>query len=497
MKPFSTNKYKPSNFEIKRLTIFKFLSRVLSKYGDIKDKSKFKNKEALFSYISLKFSISRSQSKRLIKKFATINSKNDILKFIKHQNSFNIPHNKTTDLIVQKIINDFKKYYEESNTIDKSGNEVFIPFTLKDFYYSFEYQQSYNCIRTILIKHNLVWHFAYKSTKKLIKQNLKINNSNICEDFLKMVNQALNYKLSQHSKQIKKQRLFGEVVEIDGCIHDWIPKIGKCNILATVDSSTGMMLSASLDWQETNDSYAEAIIRLVNKYGLPKQIYGDKRKSIFSDGINQTKITRPLTNLGVIVKCESYPEHKPNVEGNWKLLQQILPNYLHRKNINTFSEFKYFVENKLCDWFNARFNRKIDTIDVFKKVNPDLFKNNFCVAETRKVRVGNYIEIRNGYYAPFNDKNQRIVMKENGYINVYENLLPNESKDLFVKRGSQKYYLKPIDILIDTINWDWLKIDSPLNDQDELIINLKDEICTLKEENERLKLICYESGIQS
>ena len=174
-----------------------------------------------------------------------------------------------------------------------------------------------------------------------------------------------------------------------------------------------------------------------------------------------------------------------------------LPNYLHRKNINTFSEFKYFVENKLCDWFNARFNRKIDTIDVFKKVNPDLFKNNFCVAETRKVRVGNYIEIRNGYYAPFNDKNQRIVMKENGYINVYENLLPNESKDLFVKRGSQKYYLKPIDILIDTINWDWLKIDSPLNDQDELIINLKDEICTLKEENERLKLICYESGIQS
>ena len=314
MKPFSTNKYKPSNFEIKRLTIFKFLSRVLSKYGEIKDKSKFKNKEALFSYISLKFSISRSQSKRLIKKFATINSKNDILKFIKHQNSFNIPHNKT----------------KESNTIDKLGNEVFIPFTLKDFYYSFEYQQSYNCIRTILIKHNLVWHFAYKSTKKLIKHNLKINNSNICEDFLKMVNQALNYKLSQHSKQIKKQRLFGEVVEIDGCIHDWIPKIGKCNILATVDSSTGMMLSASLDWQETNDSYAEAIIRLVNKYGLPKQIYGDKRKSIFSDGINQTKITRPLTNLGVIVKCESYPEHKPNVEGNWKLLQQILPNYLHR-----------------------------------------------------------------------------------------------------------------------------------------------------------------------
>ena len=50
-------------------------------------------------------------------------------------------------------------------------------------------------------------------------------------------------------------------------------------------------------------------------------------------------------------------------------------------------------------------------------------KNYFCITETKKVRVGNYIEIRNGYYASFNDKNQRIAMKENGYINVYENLL--------------------------------------------------------------------------
>ena len=70
-----------------------------------------------------------------------------------------------------------------------------------------------------------------------------------------------------------------------------------------------------------------------------------------------------------------------------------------------------------------------------------------------------------------------------------------------VKICSLKEYVK---ILFKTnwyfnqINyWDWLKVDSPLNDQDELVFNLKDKICTLKEENERLKLICYESGIQS
>ena len=111
MGPFLTNKYKISNFEIKRLLIFKFLSRVLSKCGEIKNKSKFKNKEALLSHLSSKFSLSKCQSKRLIKKFTSINSKIDILKFIRHQNSFNIPLNKTTDLIVQKIINDLKNIW--------------------------------------------------------------------------------------------------------------------------------------------------------------------------------------------------------------------------------------------------------------------------------------------------------------------------------------------------------------------------------------------------
>ena len=121
-----------------------------------------------------------------------------------------------------------------------------------------------------------------------------------------------------------------------------------------------MMLSASLDWQETNDSYTEAIIRLVNKYGLPKQIYGDKRRSILSDGINQTKITRLLTNLGVIVKCESYPKHKPNVKE--------MENYFNKYYLIIYIErtLIYFVENKWCDWFNARFNWKINTINVFK-----------------------------------------------------------------------------------------------------------------------------------
>lgn len=128
------------------------------------------------------------------------------------------------------------------------------------------------------------------------------------------------------------------------------------------------MLSALLDWQETNKSYIEAILMLVQKYGLPEAIYRDRRRSIFSDGINSTKITKSLNNLGVVVKYESFPEHKPNVESMWRRLQQSLVILLHYRNVKTFEEFESFVENELCDWNNKRFKKIISPINCFKPI---------------------------------------------------------------------------------------------------------------------------------
>lgn len=51
-----------------------------------------------------------------------------------------------------------------------------------------------------------------------------------------------------------------------------------------------------------------------------------------------------------------------------------------------------------------------------------MFKNNFVVWETRKIRKGNYFKVDGRYLTPFNNQNQRMVMRKNGPINVYWNL---------------------------------------------------------------------------
>ena len=133
-----------------------------------------------------------------------------------------------------------------------------------DFYYANERDYSYNTLRRILIANSICSAFSYRSTKKKIKYNLQ--NQEVKDiKTIEMINQCLNYKLSRHSKAIRKQRIMDQVVEIYVCIHEWIPDIGKCNILAIVDVGTGVLLSASLDWQETNKAYIEVIIKLVDK----------------------------------------------------------------------------------------------------------------------------------------------------------------------------------------------------------------------------------------
>ena len=490
---FSRNKYESiSNFELKRLNFWKFLSRNINKYGEMVDTPKFKTKEQFYIYIKNKFGYSKSQTKRLIKQFNLSLNNETCIRFVKHKNSFLEPYNKFSKAKMDQIVNNYKTFYNTSKSMNKYGHEVYIPFTLMDYYYLNKKDYSYDTLRRILISNNICSSFSYRGTKKKIKQNLL--NQNIKDNkTIEMINQCLNYKLSKHSKAIRKQRIMGQVVEIDGCIHEWIPEIGKCNILAIVDAGTGVLLSASLDWQETNKAYIEAIIKLVNKYGLPQAIYGDRRRSIFSDGINTTKITRPLNELGVVVKCESFPEHKPNVESMWKVLQQSLPILLHQRKIKTYKQFESFVNNELCDWYNKRFRKYISPLNRFRYIEPEVFKNNFVVSVTRRIRKGNYLKVDDRCVAPFNNQNQRMAMKENGSINVYWNLTSQNKP--YIKCGSEKCYLKDIDPLVESFNPKELDPWTPLDENEEIIINLKDQICNLQEEIANLKLKCIANNI--
>lgn len=66
----------------------------------------------------------------------------------------------------------------------------------------------------------------------------------------------------------------------------------------------------------------------------------------------------------------------------------------------------------------------------------------------KKVRKGNYVKVNDKYMAPFNEQEQRIAMRNNSSINIYWSLSSKMEKP-YIKFGSNKCYLKEIDILTD------------------------------------------------
>lgn len=96
--------------------------------------------------------------------------------------------------------------------------------------------------------------------------------------------------------------------------------------------------------------------------------------------------------------------------------------------------------------------------------------------------------------APFNEQEQRIAMRNNSSINVYWSL-SSKMKKSYIKFGSDKCYLKEIDILTDWFDVNELDPTTLCDEQDEIIFNLRDKLCSLQEEINNLKLKCINLGI--
>ena len=481
-----------SDFSQRRFKIYFYLMKHLNKDNELISYV-FKNKQELKYKLMNKYNLSFSQVKKIIITYLnTDESDEGLIEFINHKNTKQIPWNKITEKDKEIILNEWQKYYDTAIDVDQNNQEYIIAFTLKYFVYDTKLKYTYDTIRRVLLENGVCSHFAHKSTKaKIKKKSNKIKNENKLKEIISLI----EYSLKKHRKKCKKPCLFGEILEVDGCDHLWIPSLNKSfNILAIVDRATGMMLAASLDDYETNYNYINVFSDVVEKYGLPIKIHGDRRKSIWSDGISNTKVVKPLVDLGVVIDCQSFPEHKPVVEGMWNTLQKWLPNVLHRKQIKTKESFEKFVKEELCDLYNEFYKKNYDYhTSQFRRIDPVIFKNHFCVAETRKIQKGNYIQINNECVAPFNEKNQRCFMKVGGYINVYTDL--RDMKKSFIRFGSERFYLKPIDKSREVIPENLYNFKDPIDETYEIIYDLRDQVASLENQLNELKNKCYQQGV--
>lgn len=271
---------------------------------------------------------------------------------------------------------------------------------------------------------------------------------------------------------------FGEEIQTDACIHLWFGNT-KTALHAAIDDSTGHVVAAYFDNQETLNGYYNIYYQILTKYGIPYLFKTDKRtvfeynkKGTTSDEDNTfTQFAYACSQLGTAIQTSSTPEFKPRIERLFESFQLRLIPELRLANITTIEEANAYLPSFL-EKYNSKFALCIDnTKSVFEK-QPSIQKINLTLAvlARRTVDTGHSICFKKKYYRPVNSvgtpiyfgkgtkcmvikafDNSLFVTVEDSIFALeeipefqakslnFDEILPNETKKIYIPRMTHPF----------------------------------------------------------
>jgi transposase len=164
-------------------------------------------------------------------------------------------------------------------------------------------------------------------------------------------------KRSPYRKRREPKAQFGELVQIDGSIHDWFEKGENSCLLNMVDDATTKTLSR-LDGGETTRVVFEAIWRWLEKYGIPLAFYVDLKNVYVSPKDKSfSHVQVACKKLGIkIIKAYS-PQAKGRVERNHGVYQDRFVKELRLRQAKSVDAGNAILESKFIDKLNNKFEK--------------------------------------------------------------------------------------------------------------------------------------------
>ena len=408
---------KDGNFKNKRM----YQNDVIEKW--------IQNDRKNISKLAEKLGCSRQNAYRLIEKY-----KNQEL-LIDHKL---VNQSKTDKTIVKKVVDEYLDYCQKSRDFRKDG--TFIPnFKIfNDFVLKPKLNLSNRTIHNYLISNLIFSPDSRKKTKKKIRKEIK-ERSKEKKEILNLIDIENKELMKIKPYKTKKTGIFGDIVEIDACQHQWFNG-EKFHLYAAVDRKSGYILSSHLEKEETTKGYYFLLRKMLKNYGKPRLIITDKRRTFWADESSNTLFKESLLNLDIELQSSSQATAKPNVERAFRNLQDIYPAMFYRDKINNFDEAILKLD-EYQQRYNEYFNKSFEHENNFLNVSNEEIENNMNLKYRLKVRNGSFILFNNEFVAPFNEKGQRYLMNKNETIIVHSRLDDNSP---FVFWKGKKLELKPI-----------------------------------------------------
>jgi len=164
-------------------------------------------------------------------------------------------------------------------------------------------------------------------------------------------------KRSPYRQRREPKAQFGELVQIDGSIHDWFESGTKSCLLNMVDDATSKTCSM-LDHGETTRVVFLTIWKWMERYGIPLAFYVDLKNVYVSakdKGFSHVQIA--CEKLGIrIIKARS-PQAKGRVERNHGVYQDRFVKELRLRQVKTIDAANTILESSFIDKLNRKFEK--------------------------------------------------------------------------------------------------------------------------------------------
>ena len=220
-------------------------------------------------------------------------------------------------------------------------------------------------------------------------------------------------KRKAHRKRRERRSRFGELLQLDGSIHAWLPGAeGKQCLMNMVDDATGKTL-ALMDTGETTRAAFALLKWWIREAGIPLAIYVDLKslyispKSLRQDENGEyvdpdwlTHFSRACKKLGIeIIKAYS-PQAKGRVERSHAVYQDRLVKALKLKGSKTIEEANAVLSGGFVNKLNAKFAKApAESIDAHVALlGGEKLDQIFCWEETRQVNNDWTVRYENQFY---------------------------------------------------------------------------------------------------
>jgi transposase len=214
------------------------------------------------------------------------------------------------------------------------------------------------------------------AAEKLMEEDkLYVDHETLREWLLKENLWHKQRKRSPYRRQRECRAQFGELIQIDGSIHDWLEEGRHRCLLNMVDDATSKTL-AYLDSGETTRCVFQVIWQWIVRYGIPLAFYVDL-KSVYVSPKETTfsHVEKACKKLGIrIIKAYS-PQAKGRVERKHAVYQDRFVKELRLKKVKTVDEANKVLVAGFIDKLNKKFEKPARNPESAHRLPTDLNLN--------------------------------------------------------------------------------------------------------------------------